>query len=260
MRSAQVPTRILACEPYRAAVGSEADPLVGLVIFRGNGATYVRSDLVLPPDEVFAAVKAECESAVLVADAVDSDRRSILVCTQGSHDICCGEMGTALADVIVDDEAGGLDVDVFRVSHTGGHRFAPTALSMPDGRMWAYLTFDDVRSIMDRTGSPANVQQKCRGWIGAKGGAGQAAERAVFATADWEWDTKLRSVEIVETSEKAVGEDSTSWKTTVIAGQESWDIDVAVGRQVPSIACSQPGGRPAKPGREYIVISEPQDE
>lgn len=257
MRTAAVPTRVLACEPYRET-GDRDEDGVGVVVFRSDASGYVRMDLVVEADELFETVAAECARTDLSGENVattgtsavgsESPRRSLLVCTQGSHDTCCGELGVPLAD---DVAAQHDDVDVFRVSHTGGHRFAPTALSMPDGRMWAFLTDSEVRSILERSGSPGDVASKCRGWIGAKKGAGQTAERAVFATADWQWDATPRSVEVHDAVVDS--ESPRSWDVAVRTGDRNWSVKVEVGREVPTISCSQPGGLPAKPSREFAV-------
>ena len=84
-------------------------------------------------------------------ESLDPPDLAVLICTQGSHDICCGSEGTKLADEL-EQRAPGLNV--FRVSHTGGHRFAPTAMTLPDGRMWAYLDADTTLSILELTGQP----------------------------------------------------------------------------------------------------------
>ncbi len=245
MRSASVPTRILACEPFRPA--DEAG--VGLVTFRFDGASYQRSTRVVAAEDVRHAVAAECADET-VASGEANDRRSLLVCTQGSHDVCCGELGVALAD---DTAARHPDVDVFRVSHTGGHRFAPTALSMPDGRMWAFLSADDVDTILTHCGRPSAVAAKCRGWIGAKQGAAQTGERAAFADAEWHWDATPRSAVATVSPNLAEGAPQ-QWDVVIDADGQTQALTVAIGREVPSISCMQPGGLPAKPGREYTVL------
>lgn len=165
---------------------------------------------------------------------------AVLICTQGSHDICCGAEGVALA---IEADAR-LDVPVHRVSHTGGHRFAPTAMTLPDGRMWAYLNGDDLVSIINRADT-SDVTDRCRGWWGASTGPAQMAERAVFATAGPTFDEQERQVEVVE--------DGAGWMCTVTSGDRTWQVQIEVGRIVPTIKCRELGGLPAKPGREFKV-------
>jgi hypothetical protein len=171
--------------------------------------------------------------------------RAILICTQGSHDVCCGSEGARLAaDLDAVD-----DLDVYRVSHTGGHRFAPTAMTLPDGRMWAGLDPDRVAHILAATGDVVELAALCRGWWGAEVGPAQVAERAVFAAEGWALDQVERRVTVD-------GEwDGGSIGCTVVTGEASWEVRVAEGRTVPTIACRQPGGQPAKLGPEYEVVS-----
>lgn len=179
-----------------------------------------------------------------------------LVCTQGSHDVCCGSEGARFA-AEADTVAG---LRVFRVSHTGGHRFAPTAMTLPDGRMWADLDLDLLRSIVSRTGDTADLVDRCRGWWGADTGGAQVAERAIFGAVGWDLDERERTVEEREYTveerehtdeEGAVSDDATRF--AVSSGGQAWSVTVAVGRAVPTIACRQPGGLPAKQSVEYEV-------
>jgi hypothetical protein len=165
-----------------------------------------------------------------------------LVCTQGSHDVCCGSEGARFA---AEAEAVG-DLVVYRVSHTGGHRFAPTAMTLPDGRMWADLDLPLLQQILSRTGEVSDVVDYCRGWWGAPTGPAQLAERAVFASVGWDLEDRSRTVE--------VGEELDGTASCVVQdGERSWTVSVTAGRTVPTIACRQPGGLPAKSATEYRV-------
>ncbi len=184
-------------------------------------------------------------------------RPAVLVCTQGSHDVCCGSEGTRLADelhalIAADAESLPQDLQVFRVSHTGGHRFAPTALTLPDGRMWARLDAAMVGTILKAEGDPAALAGHCRGWWGAETGSAQMAERALFAEIGWSLNAMDRTVAVEE-------RDSAQSDLCAVTTEDGrWTVEVAVGREVPTIACRQPGGLPAKPGREYKVLLGPR--
>lgn len=69
----------------------------------------------------------------------------VLVCTHGQRDRCCavegGPVYAALA--AVDPDA------VLRSSHLGGHRFAATALVLPEGLMYGRLTPDDAVPLLE---------------------------------------------------------------------------------------------------------------
>lgn len=216
------------------------------IAFRPAPGGMVRSELPLG-EHPAAALR-----AVLLADIgefvpVESDDRTILVCTQGSHDVCCGTQGEAAAQAF---EAA-FDAEVFRVSHTGGHRFSPTAMTLPDGRMWAYLATSDMSRILAR-GSAKELAAQSRGWWGVPTGPAQVAERAVFAEQGFAFDAEPRSVSVVEDCDGV-------HVATVSTAERSWTVRVSIGREVPTIACSKPGGLPVKPGREWVVVEGPTE-
>jgi hypothetical protein len=169
---------------------------------------------------------------------------AVLICTQGSHDVCCGSEGTRFASEL-EDMAPGLAI--FRVSHTGGHRFAPTALTIPDGRMWGYLDTQSMLSILELTGDVHGLSKYCRGWWGAPSGPGQVAERAVFERVGWDMDLTPRELRVDETA--------SGWTVTLSVALEKWTVEIIQGREVPMISCRAEGGMPAKPAYEYIVSS-----
>ena len=169
---------------------------------------------------------------------------AVLICTQGSHDVCCGAEGPRLVSEL-EDQAPGLAI--FRVSHTGGHRFAPTAMTIPDGRMWAYLDAQSTLSILELTGSPKDLSRHCRGWWGAPPGPGQVAERAVFEQIGWDADVMPRELQVTETE--------AGWTVTVSVALDQWTVDISRGREIPEISCRAKGGMPAKSGYEYTVTS-----
>jgi hypothetical protein len=66
------------------------------------------------------------------ADTADP---ALLVCTNGRRDVCCAVRGRPLAAHAARLAPG----RVWEVSHTGGHRFAPTAVLLPWGQTYARI-------------------------------------------------------------------------------------------------------------------------
>lgn len=163
----------------------------------------------------------------------------MLVCTQGSHDNCCGVHGETFA---AETEAGGLEITVRRVSHTGGHRFAPTAMSFPDGRMWAWLDQALLTRIVDDAVTSDDLATRCRGWWGVSRGEQQVAE--IAARID-------HGESLTHAPEISVLADAAPGTHRVSSGDRSWTVQVAVARHVPTIACETPGGLPIKQTVEY---------
>lgn len=83
---------------------------------------------------------------------------SVLVCTHGSRDRCCGVLGGAafagLRKILPDA--------VWQVSHLGGHRFAPTALCLPFGLMLGRIEESDWMDIAlaSMSGSSASIRNE----------------------------------------------------------------------------------------------------
>jgi len=235
VETAMGPARVLAAVPH-----DPADPRV--LVFRRRGAG-AESTVHRPPDALdFVARLADVDPTDLAHEP--GPVAAVLICTQGSHDVCCGAEGMDLA--VAAGER--LDVPVFRVSHTGGHRFAPTAMTLPDGRMWAHLSIEQLTTLMaDGSSNGTELGPQCRGWWGADTGPAQMAERAAWVDSDGAIAFDDRVV--------AVDEGSDGWDCTVAAGDDAWRVTVTAGRQIPTIACREPGGLPAKPGREYAVTT-----
>jgi hypothetical protein len=174
----------------------------------------------------------------------DNSLRSLLVCTQGSHDICCGSYGTRFAEEVEQTVNG---VDVYRVSHTGGHRFAPTAMTLPDGRMWAGLHIGVLESIMESSVNALDFDAHCRGWWGASPGPEQIAERAVLTRVGWALNDLPRNI--------VVREVPGGWVAEVAVTGKTWEVKIKKRRVVPSISCRSGGGLPTKLHTEYLVTS-----
>jgi hypothetical protein len=106
------------------------------------------------------------------------DGRDVLVCTHGTRDRCCGRLGMALAlelDRWAKDRAP--HVRIWRASHLGGHRFAPTMVDLPSGRCWGHLDPDRAIAVLENRIDPDTIARHYRGsWTW-----GSAAEQVVEA-------------------------------------------------------------------------------
>jgi len=241
-----VRTRLFASEPTPAQQSA-----VMVEVFERQGAgAYAYQWHVDSGDEVASLVDRIASTDVGALDNVGDQVEvgpTFLVCTQGSHDSCCGTSGVALADEIETKRSG---YSVRRVSHTGGHRFSPTLLAFPEGRMWAFADLALVDRIATNQTTAEDHTKLARGWWGAKVGPTQVAECAVRAA-------RVGSPFVaphIEASEVVEGDPVSGFEISVDGTQ--WHVDVRVEREVPSIACKSPGGLPAKPGREFSWVLE----
>lgn len=123
--------------------------------------------------------------AALAAGEADGVRRSLpglapaadpqlLVCTNGSRDLCCAVEGRPL----VAATAAARPDQVWEVTHTSGHRFAPTTVLLPHGVLHGRVPVDGGADLLDAATAGALVVEGYRGrttWTGPA----QVAELAV---------------------------------------------------------------------------------
>ena len=242
------PTRVLAAIPRGPSQPAPASSNMRVTLFIRDAASMKTQVFKVPGNEGLLTLfdqlrdqhptKADGRATELAPDS------AVLVCTQGSHDVCCGSAGSRFANEL---EAEAPNLAVYRVSHTGGHRFAPTAMTLPSGRMWAGLDTRSTLSILDQSGNAGDLAAQCRGWWGAPTGAAQVAERALFAAHGWKFEQTPREV--------TVGETAQGWTVDISVADGHWTVSVEAKRTVPAITCRADGGMPAKPALEYAVTS-----
>lgn len=130
-----------------------------------------------------------------------SERQHLFICTHGSHDHCCGVFGVPLYRSLLErlavDEAG-----VWRTSHFGGHRHAPTLIAFPAGTYWAQVSEETAVSIIRRNVPFGQLARHYRGWGGVEGLA-QIAEREAFRSEGWAWADYVKEAWFVTRTEKA---------------------------------------------------------
>ncbi|MEO0770343.1 MAG: sucrase ferredoxin, partial [Cyanobacteria bacterium J06649_4] len=114
--------------------------------------------------------------------------QDILICTHGMRDKCCARFGHPLFREAARSAAQGRlpNTRIWKVSHIGGHRFAPTAISLPDGRYYGRLTIEALESIVARSGSVHQLSAVYRGW-GMLPAPLQILERQLMLHRGWSW-------------------------------------------------------------------------
>jgi hypothetical protein len=117
-----------------------------------------------------------------------ADVRELFVCTHGARDACCGTFGYPVYERLRRDYATRPEngMRVWRTSHTGGHRFAPTLLDFPEGRYWAQLDEELLDMVVHRQGPVKNARSHMRGWSGF-GRMEQVVDREILMREGWKW-------------------------------------------------------------------------
>ena len=65
---------------------------------------------------------------------------TMFICTHSGRDTCCAIHGRALLSAVHAALPAEVRATVWECSHLGGHRFAPTALTIPSGAVWGRLS------------------------------------------------------------------------------------------------------------------------
>lgn len=233
LQGTAISSRLFAAEPWAAEPSVELYERSGLEIVSYRWTVESPADVA----QVVAGIAAAGHGAHGMAP-IDVTVPTFLVCTQGSHDACCGTSGVELADLIERERTA---YRVRRVSHTGGHRFSPTFLALPSGRMWAYADLALVDRVAAGAETADDLRMFCRGWLGAGTGAAQAAEIAARIHA---------GNPFVRAPTVSVAPDGDVTRCEVTVEGRTLHVGVHAGRQVPTIACEALGGMPVKVANE----------
>lgn len=198
------------------------DPRRVLVAHTRPGSSWLLSGTVAAPEDVltldWAALRDGDRDAVRrsLPSLTVLDRPQLLVCTNGTRDVCCAVVGRPVAL-----GAAGLSPGrVWEVTHTSGHRFAPTAVLLPAGTLHGRLDVDAAAALLAAADAGDTVLDGSRGRSTWPGPA-QVAELAVRRAAD---ETGLDALDV--SAHAATGEHA--WSTTVRHrdGRE-WRVEVS---------------------------------
>jgi hypothetical protein len=152
---------------------------------------YEKQEYLVPEAQVVSLIEALLEQSSALSrfdpyrQATDH-LREILVCTHGRRDTCCGTMGFPLYNTLRHDYAEPESLRVWRTSHTGGHRFAPTLIDFPDGRYWGRIDVDQLDRLVHHQGEVAELIDCYRGWS-ALTTLEQVVEREIWLQEGWHW-------------------------------------------------------------------------
>lgn len=169
----------------------------------------------------------------------------VLVCTHGRRDACCGARGMDLLGALVESQVFGQQppVRLWRTSHTGGHRFAPTAIVLPSATLWAAADTALLAQVVSGEGSLDEVLNRYRGCASVGSPAQQAVEKAVLSEVGWPLLGSWRRA--VDMGDGLVRLD------TELAG--TWEAQASEGRRVPQPECRTEPGLATKQSVEWVV-------
>jgi hypothetical protein len=114
--------------------------------------------------------------------------RDYFICTHGSRDDCCGVFGKALYEKLrYSPKIQKAKIRVFRCSHIGGHRYAPTLLESPTLNCWGLLDEQTALSVLLREGDLGSLLKHYRGSASLSFPWFQVVERELMSRYGWDW-------------------------------------------------------------------------
>ncbi|MFZ5848466.1 MAG: sucrase ferredoxin [Actinomycetota bacterium] len=179
-----------------------------------------------------------------LATLTPSERPHLLVCTNAKRDVCCAVKGrpVALGAAAVNPE------QVWEVTHTSGHRFAPTAVLLPAGTLHGRLDVGTAGELLRAAERGATVIQGSRGRSTWHPPA-QAAELAVRREHHVLGLDALRVTAHEQTADR-------SWTTTLHHDDgRSWTVRVEA-RENPEVLRAESCGKALKPMTWYTLVEE----
>lgn len=172
----------------------------------GPFAAYERQEYLVPEGELAALLQAIAKPRGLARfegyRGENRNVRDVLVCTHGGRDVCCGKFGYAVYHFLRTRHAAPGSLRVWRASHIGGHRFAPTLLELPEGRYWGHLELGAAGDLVARGAAPSHLSRFYRGWAGFASHFEQIAEREVLAREGWKWAAYPKEGRVLRTDEE----------------------------------------------------------
>jgi hypothetical protein len=207
---------------------------------------FHRQERVVPTEELAPEVEQLLVAAM--EDGPEDGPVDVLVCTHGSRDVCCGGDGLRTHRGLTALALPG--VRVWRTSHTGGHRFAPTAVTFPDGRAWARVDAETLAALVTRSLDPGTAARHDRGCAGFSDPFVQAADSAALAAEGWRW------LDLPRVAESVVGDESRRTVTLTAVGEPvGYRAEVIVRRVVPVPDCGRPLSEARKSSQELEVVA-----
>jgi hypothetical protein len=177
---------------------------------------------------------------------LESPAVDVLVCTHGTRDSCCGRRGTNLA---VELAASGrlAGENLWRTSHLGGHRFAPTFMVLPQGTVWGFADVDLVTRVVHRAGDLADAAGQYRGCPGLDSPQVQALEAEVLRRVGWSLLDRQRTGSFDGMNAQL------TWQEGGLT--VSWTGEVRPGRTIPAPGCMEPLSASGKSETEWAVTA-----
>lgn len=170
-------------------------------------AQFEKQEFILPEDQVVPLATALLQQPDRLPrfqqyQQQTSHIRELMVCTHGNVDVACARFGYPIYQKLRQEYAvnSAGKLRVWRVSHIGGHEFAPTLIDLPQGHYWGHLEPEVLELLIRRDGPVSKLRSFYRGWAGLSR-LGQVAEREIWIQVGWAWLDYLKAEQVLAIDE-----------------------------------------------------------
>lgn len=113
----------------------------------------------------------------------------LFICTHGLRDQCCGIYGNQLYEEFKETifKSNNKDFRIWKSSHIGGHRYAPTFFEAPNMRWYGLFDLNSIETFLDRKQNDFKIKNNYRGMSGINNKFAALVENELFKEYSWEW-------------------------------------------------------------------------
>lgn len=173
--------------------------------------------------------------------------RDILVCTHGNRDRCCGSIAIPLYNKLKGYYTDSLKIKggirIWRTSHTGGHRFAPTIIDLPQARYWAYANKMMVDSIITKSEPITNLKKNYRGCALLASIPEQNSERELMIKLGWNWIDAQKEISTLKSSPGDSHLIQTKYIDSLTNLPQVFNIKIEYTKSIPTMNCMKEGNK-----------------
>lgn len=197
----KVSVYLLAPDPAYAVEGAR---LIDVQVIDGE---IIKHEIIASDGDIAQVIRSLAHNEPLPFPATidPTPWRDVAICTHGSRDACCATFGAPMYLKMHVAAQSLPNTRVWRCSHLGGHRFAPTMIDLPSGRVYGLVDDAAARGILLGDSTPEALIPHYRGWIGHKAPELQMLEAHILEHIGWSWTEYTQQGEVLESDTEGRG-------------------------------------------------------
>lgn len=163
------------------------------------------------------------------------DETVVAVCTNGTHDRCCAKFGLPVYQAFAQEDG----IEAWQVTHIGGHRYAATAIALPLGIVYGFLSPQNVPTVAQTIHARHLHLPTYRGRTFYSGHVNAADYFVRKKTGQ----TELDAISLIVEAELNLSDEEPSWLIQFLDGfMQPHEIEISRTMSKPVLAsCEKPG-------------------